>query len=226
MDNTNAQVWEKIFSSQAWGQYPESTIVRFLARNFANHPNRKEVKILELGAGPGVNLWLLTREGYSAFAIEFSPTAAEKAKQRLIKEGTQELLCEIKVGDYFEKLDEFKNDYFDAIIDYESLYCNPFARTQEIVKKAVAKLKKNGKFFSVTFSERTWGFEGTQVDYHAVVATEGPLANKGFSRFSTKEDVTSLFNNNELEITNLELIERHLGNERTVSEWVVEAIKK
>jgi phospholipid N-methyltransferase len=226
MNDSNAIVWEKIFSSQTWGQYPESTIVRFLARNFKEVKARNEIRVLELGAGPGVNLWLLTREGFSTYAIEFSATAAQKAKERLMKEGTVSNLKEIKVGDYFDKLDEFKPEFFDAIIDYESLYCNPFARTIEIIDKAVSKLKKGGKFFSVTFSDTTWGFEGSTVDYHAVEATEGPLANKGFSRYSTREDVLKMFDRDGLKVTSLELVERHLSNEKRVSEWVIEAEKK
>lgn len=226
MNNSNANVWEHIFATQTWGQYPESSVVRFLSRNFSQNPNRQDVRVLELGSGPGVNLWLLTREGYSAYAIEFSPTAAEKARARLKHEGTEALLREIKVGDYHEKLDEFQNNYFDAIIDYESLYCNPFERTNEIILKACAKLKKGGKFFSVTFTESTWGFDSKHVDYHAVMATEGPLINKGFSRFSTKDDVIRMFNHDSLVITNLELMERNLANGKKISEWVIEAEKK
>ncbi|MEZ5024861.1 MAG: class I SAM-dependent methyltransferase [Chitinophagales bacterium] len=225
LEGANSEIWEKIFLENEWGKYPESSLIRFVAKNFYKHPNRVDVKILELGSGPGANLWYLTREGFSAYAIEFTKIATEKSIKRLELEGTIKNLQQIKTGDYSILIDEFPDDYFDAVIDMESLYCNSFEKTKLIVGKIIQKLKNNGKFLSVTFAENCWGFEGDEVEYHAVVAEDGPLKGKGYSRYSTRQDIEALYGTQNLKIVNLERIEKHLNNGKVISEWVVESIK-
>ena len=48
-------IWEDIFSSQEWGKYSGESLIKFVARNFYKQ-NRSDIKILELGCGPGANL--------------------------------------------------------------------------------------------------------------------------------------------------------------------------
>ncbi len=81
-EKENLKIWENIFQNKEWGKYPPIPLVRFVAKNFYNVPNRKEIKILELGFGTGANLWYLAREGFSVYGIEGSKTAVEKAIKR------------------------------------------------------------------------------------------------------------------------------------------------
>ena len=67
--------WENIFASRGWGAYPPEELVRFIARNFRTVPDRSQVHVLEIGCGPGPNIWFLAREGYAAAGIDGSPTA-------------------------------------------------------------------------------------------------------------------------------------------------------
>jgi len=84
------------------------------------------------------------------------------------------------VGDYYEQLLKFNDGFFDAIVDVESLYCNSFERSKEIIEISLKKLKTGGRLFSQTFSKKTWGFqEIIDVEYHASYPTKGPLAAKG-----------------------------------------------
>ena len=64
--------WDKIFSTQEWGKYPGEELIRFIARNFYAAPNRKDIRILEVGCGTGANLWFLAKEGFNAFGIDGS----------------------------------------------------------------------------------------------------------------------------------------------------------
>jgi len=224
--DSNQEIWEKVFVENEWGKYPETALIRFIARNFYKSANRAKVNILELGCGPGANLWYLTREGFSVSAIEYSKTAAERGTARLRAENLIDRLSSIKIGDYFDAVSEFPNDFFDAVIDYESLYCNSFDKTKSIIDKVVQKLKPGGLFFSVTFADGTWGFEGEEKEYHAVFATEGPLADKGFSRYSTRDDVMTLYNTPRLELISLEKLEKQLNNGKSVKEWIVEARRR
>lgn len=221
--NENLQIWDEIFKKRSWGRYPPIPLVRFVARNFFALPQRQSVKILELGSGPGANLWFMAREGFTVYGIDGSPTACKIAKQRLKDEQLNDRIGQILVGDYFEQLDQFANEYFDAIIDVESLCCNPFERTKQIISRAFAKLKNGGRMFSITFADGTWGLEGEQVDYHAVYPIDGPLAGEGFNRFTTKEDIQNLYS--EAVLVSLERQELHFENGKKVSEWLIETLK-
>jgi hypothetical protein len=55
-------VWENIFSSIPWGKYPPEELIRFVARNFYAALQRNRIKLLEMGCGPGANLWYMARE--------------------------------------------------------------------------------------------------------------------------------------------------------------------
>lgn len=58
-------------------------MIRFIARNFYKVNNRESIKILEVGCGPGANLWYMNREGFTVYGIDGSETAIKKAEKRL-----------------------------------------------------------------------------------------------------------------------------------------------
>ncbi len=118
---TNEEIWENIFSNKEWGKYPSENLIRFIARNFYNVKNRNEIRILELGLGTGANLWFCAREGFRVSGIEWSKTGVERFQKRLDDENLSSQIDEIKIGDYEQKLDEFKDESFDAWIDSYSL---------------------------------------------------------------------------------------------------------
>lgn len=76
-------LWERVFSSQSWGNYPGEDFIRFVANNFYQNLNRGQVRILEVGCGPGANLWFMAREGFSVYGVDGSQTAIALAKSRL-----------------------------------------------------------------------------------------------------------------------------------------------
>jgi SAM-dependent methyltransferase len=131
----------------------------------------------------------------------------------------------VLTGDYAEKLDEFEDSYFDAIIDIESLYCNSFEKSRKIVEICFSKLKPGGLMLSQTFSDKTWGLEGDEVGYHAVLPIDGPMAHKGYTRYTTKEDIDKLYKLENNKIKNIELQELHLNNGKPISEWIIEVEK-
>jgi SAM-dependent methyltransferase len=222
--NDNLQIWDEIFKKRSWGKYPPIPLVRFVARNFFAVPDRRSVRILELGSGPGANLWFMAREGFCVYGIDGSPAACEIASQRLRDEKLDNRVGRIVVGDYFDQLDQFADDYFDAIIDVESLCCNPFERTRQIIARAFSKLNSGGRMFSIAFADGTWGLEGENVDHHALYPVEGPLAGEGFNRFTTREDIEELYKCASL--ANLERQELLFENGHKVCEWLIETQKR
>ena len=140
----NIKLWDEIYQSNEWGKYPPVPVIRFIAKNFYKDKNRKEIKILELGSGTGANLWFCAREGFSVYGIDGSLTAVSRMLERFKDENLTDMLIGSSVGDYYDQLHKLQDNYFDAIIDAESLYCNSFERSKEIVKSAFDKLKTGG----------------------------------------------------------------------------------
>lgn len=225
MQNENLEVWEKIFQYNEWGKYPSVPVIRFVARNFYKVKNRKEIKILEIGSGTGANLWFCAREGFSVIGLEGSQTAIDRMENRFKDENLTSFIIDMKAGDYFNTLDEIEDNSIDAIIDSESLCCNPFSYCQQVIAKSFDKLKSGGVFMSLTFAEGTWGFGGCEVDYHAEMPTTGPLGGKGFNRYTTRDDIEKLY---KLENNIIERVERQEyfhSEEEIVKEWIIELKK-
>jgi SAM-dependent methyltransferase len=218
-------VWEQIFSSRPWGKYPGEDLIRFIARNFYQVPDRGSVKIVELGCGPGANIWYLAREGFSFCGIEGSASAVAIAEARLNEEVPGwRARGKFITGDLVMSVP--KGELFDAAIDVEAACCNSFADAQRIYDAAAAALKPNGKLFVRTFATGTWG-EGTgrkNADKEWFCA-EGPLAGTGLGRFTDKDDLPVLLR--AFNIDSIGLITRedsHSG--KPVREWIVSATKK
>ncbi|MFK2827248.1 class I SAM-dependent methyltransferase [Bacillus sp. B190/17] len=217
------QTWEKIFQSQEWGKYPSEDLIRFIARNFYQELNRKDVKILEVGCGTGANLWYIAREGFSVYGIDGSKTAIDKAIDRLNIE-VPSWSGNLKVGD-IESL-PFENNTFDAVIDVEAIYANNYENSKEIYNEINRVLKIGGKLYSRTFATKCWGDEtGLNIGYNTWIPIVGPLNNKGIARFTAREDIDDLLSN--FAIIELEKIERTFNRlEEKVIEWIIVGMKK
>ena len=155
--NKNLEIWEDIFQNNEWGKYPSLAVVRFVARNFYKAPNRKDIRILELGCGTGANLWYCAREGFSVIGLDGSKTAINTMISRFNAEHLNSNLIYARDGDYSLTIEDIEDDSLDAIIDVESLYCNSFSKTRQIIQKSFKKLKVGGKMMSQTFSDDTLG---------------------------------------------------------------------
>ncbi|MCR9203342.1 MAG: class I SAM-dependent methyltransferase [Halobacteriovoraceae bacterium] len=218
------KVWNDIFGGRDWGKYPPLNLVRFVARNYYNALSRKDVRFLELGSGPGANLWYLANEGFTVHGIEGSSVAVDKSLSRLKECNLENLIGKVIADDYSRPL-PFESNSLDAVIDIESLYCNKLDSSRKIVEEVFRVLKPGGKFFSMTFTEETWGLCGEEVDYHAVYAEEGPMKNAGLSRYTTREDIDILYKLDNNKIVSIEKQVRYLPTDHIIGEWVIEVQK-
>ncbi|MBT8568326.1 class I SAM-dependent methyltransferase [Polynucleobacter paneuropaeus] len=218
------EVWSKIFTSQAWGKYPSEELIRFVAKNFYKADDRSRIRILELGCGPGANLWFLEREGFSFVGIDGSKDAIQQASERL------DLECpnwrhksRLIVGDVSSY--EFMEEEFDAIIDHECVYCMPFDVSQNIYSRSHKYLKTGGVMFVRTFATDTWGYgTGEKVGEDMYICDDGPLAGKGPSRFTALEQIKGLFSS----FSNIEIdkiTKTYNGLDNVISEWIIVAKK-
>lgn len=217
-------IWDNVFINHTWGKYPSEDLIRFIARTFYGVPNRSQVRFLELGCGPGANLWYLAREGFRFVGIDGSATAIAQASQRLDEEclGWRDH-SELHIGDVGNL--PFPTETFDAVIDNECVYCNSYESSERIYSEAYRVLNKGGSLFVRTFASGCWGDgTGQPAGHNAWFCAEGPLEGKGFSRFTSLDELPMLLEGFELRDT--ELISRS-ANERkhVITEWIVNAIK-
>ena len=75
---------------------PKKALSVLLLGNFYQHQFRSQVKILEVGCGPGANIWYLAREGFDVYGIDGSSTGIAKAQAFLKKEN---LNAHLSIGD-------------------------------------------------------------------------------------------------------------------------------
>src|SRR5689334_7521108 len=108
--------WDEFYTHSKAGRYPTEDLIRFVARNFFSVPDRKQVKILEIGCGTGPNLWFLAREGFTVAGIDGSRVALEEAQRYLSREG---LSAQLDRGDVTAL--PYIDQSFDAVIDLECL---------------------------------------------------------------------------------------------------------
>ncbi len=216
-------VWEEVFQKQAWGKYPGEDLIRFVARNFYSAESRKDIKILEVGCGPGANLWYMAKEGFEIYGIDGSNTAIEQARARLDSE-CPNWSGQLLVGDISAL--PFPDEFFDAVIDNGAVTCNSYENSISIYSEMARVAKKQGKLFSRTLAKGTWGDEtGEQVGYNAYIVDEGPLLGKGYIRFAKYDDIETLVR--DFSIQEIQLISReYMDVRKAVKEWVIIGEKK
>lgn len=185
-------LWDDVFAGRAWGKYPPEDLIRFVARNYYRHPDRASVKILEVGCGPGANLWYLAREGFSAFGIDGSDVAIARARARLASENLQ---ADLKVGDINALDSLYPKATFDAVVDVGCLVCFTAAGQKAALGRIGGLLKPGGRVFSRLFGRGSWGDgDGTEIEPGTFTdITAGPLAGIGRVRFCSIDEVRSLF---------------------------------
>jgi len=210
-------VWEKTFSTQEWGKYPAEPLIRFIAKNFY-HRRRNQINILEIGCGPGPNIWYFAREGFNAYGIDISETAINKAKTRMKTEG---LTAELYVGSIMKL--PFNNDLFDCVVDNECLYCNTLFDTEVIMQEIKRVIKDNGLFFSRTLGDDMYvGKTQTKVgrlEYKDI--SDGPIAGKGLARLMDKTGISSLYGGF-FTVRSIDKLEYTIDNSSVkVSEWII-----
>ena len=212
--------WNKVFRKYEWGKYPSEPLIRFIGKNYKKSINNKKLKVLEIGCGTGANLWYLSKQSFQTYGVDGSSVALAKAKKLLKEHNANSELIKTDII----KL-PFPNEYFDLIIDIECLYSNSFAKSKIILNEINRVLKKNGKFFSLSFSTKTTGYN-TGKRYKDEKNTfinlkKGPLKNDyGLIRFMNKSDIKKLYNI--FSIVNLEKVSRTYDNlSCLIEEWII-----
>lgn len=219
----NLEHWNSIFSSRTWGRYPPVELVRFIARNFFNVHDRRVVRILEIGCGPGPNVWFMAREGFSVSGIDGSAAAIEQLRARLLSENIVFDADEFVVSN-FARL-PWPDEVFDAVVDVEALYANQIDTVRAALKEAHRVLKPGGLIFSQMFGPRTTGWgTGNQIEPNTSAnPVSGPCAGLGATHFFSEEEISEMFQ--AFRDVNKGWVHRSETDGGEVFEWVTTARK-
>jgi SAM-dependent methyltransferase len=220
-DSTWDPVWEEIFKRREWGRYPPEHIVRFVALNFGRATNRGSVHLLEIGCGPGANVWFMAHEGFAVSGIDGSATAIQKANQRLAGEG---LSADLRVGDFAEL--PWPDSCFDGVVENASLYTNPWSNIRQALHEVHRVLKPESLLLSTFFTDKTWGYgQGDMIETDGFInLREGPLAGAGFCLFLKRARVADLFG--DFAEINVERVSHTLDGEQHLIEQFVITCRK
>lgn len=201
------QHWDDKFKARGWGRYPPEDLVRFMARNYTGIDHAK-VSVLEIGCGPGANLWFLHREGYKVSGIDGSPVAIHDATARLDRENKaiNTAAADLQLGN-FSKL-PWPESQFDLVLDIFALYANAL----DVIHKSVAEidrvLKPGGFVYAKFWGRNTTGCgEGKEIEpgtYDEIPA--GPCQDMGISHFFDRQEIVQLFNG--FEVVAIDVINR------------------
>jgi SAM-dependent methyltransferase len=211
-------LWEGIFSTRPWGKYPPEELIRFVARNHYQAPDRKAVRFLEVGFGMAANLWYLAREGFSVYGVEGAATGVEVSRKRLDAE-VPGWHGELVVGDIMKL--PFEAESFDVVLDVAAICCNSWEDSQQIYREMHRVCKPGGRLFSKTFASGYWGDgTGAAAGRDCWYPAEGPLIGVGMVRFTPKEDVPALIH--PFRLDDLDLVTRTMnGGLKETKVWVI-----
>lgn len=187
--------WEKIFASRLWGAYPPEELIRFIARTFRHMLNKSEIHVLEIGCGPGPNIWYLVREGFTVAGIDGSPTAIHQAKERLVADGLphEKPRVDLKVGNFASL--PWADECFDAVVDVEALYANSMGTIKNSITEIRRTLKPEGVFFGKMFGTQTSGSDSGEMIEAGTIRNPqtGPCAGNDIAHFFVREEFDELF---------------------------------
>lgn len=150
----------KSFDNKSWeeniykkgkhlNKYPYDIVVSIIARTFFGilQKNRKKIKVLDLGCGGGNNAKFFSENGFDVYGIDASKVAIETAKDRFKEWG---LKANFVQGNILNL--PYKDNYFDIVLDRESLYMNNYEDLKDALKEVYKKMKKGGMFISFFYN--------------------------------------------------------------------------
>lgn len=186
--------WDDKFRTRSWGRYPPEDLVRFMGRNF-RHVDKHGVRVLEVGCGPGANIWFMHREGFAVHGIDISEAAIGIALARLQAENADSPAppADLRVGN-FSSL-PWPDAHFDVVVDIFALYANTSAVIRQALGEIQRVLKPGGLFYTKVWGRNTTGYglgreleDGTYDDI-----PEGPCRQMGVSHFFSRPEIDEVF---------------------------------
>jgi ubiquinone/menaquinone biosynthesis C-methylase UbiE len=207
-------------------KYPNEELIRFLFREFQfrKEPKpEKGVRVLELGCGPGANLWAIAKEGFDAYGIDLSPRAIELCRRMLSHWGVR---AEVTVADMREI--PFGDKTFDAVVDIFSGFCLGEEAFVACLREVQRVLKRKGKFFSYAPSTNSDTFRdylpSQKIEPYTLAGIQRKSSpyygNDYLFRFIPPLRYRDVLTENGWKVTYLEIVSRTFNSTKEYAEFV------
>jgi SAM-dependent methyltransferase len=221
----NQVIWEDRYSREiVLNRYPFNQIVSFILRNYGKC-DRSKTRILDYGCGGGNHSVFLLKEGFDVYGIDYSNSAILHTLGIIRKDGftpnEDNFICQ----DFLTL--PFQDNFFDAVIDRQSLDQNPSSILQKLVNEIHRVIKPSGRYFGINFSnnhpELKFGSHSGNNDYSEF--STGLFEGIGSRHFFSASELKRLFNMFILEelkeVKEISLINKNSGN----AEFIIQARK-
>jgi ubiquinone/menaquinone biosynthesis C-methylase UbiE len=185
--------WSNNYLNKRYNIYPYDRVVSFILKSYSNI-DRSNIKILDVGCGGGNHLKFLADEGFDYYGIDGSEISINISKKLLDNKYKNNKLY----NSNFTNM-PFRNEYFDSIIDRQSMGHNKIVDIEKIINEFFRILKIGGTIHSHVFGQNDPGFkygncvgkndfenfsEGNFTKSHLVHAFESNEILSLFSKFS------------------------------------------
>jgi ubiquinone/menaquinone biosynthesis C-methylase UbiE len=209
--------------------YPNEALIQFLASRYFRLPleERGQIRILEVGAGSGANLWMIAKEGFDTYGIDSSQAGLDLAKHHL---QTKWNVSATLVTASFTSL-PFDDNFFDAVVDVVSLQHLCLADTPAAFREIHRTLKRDGTFFSYRLSDHSIMFAQTDEERIDAATLKNisnpamPLANNGPISFWSPALAHDYYKRAGFKMESIERIGRTYPNAHFVEYLALAAVK-
>ena len=183
--------WNNNYIAGRANRYPYDSVVSFVLRNFGGAPpeERKRIRILDLGCGGGNHVKFASDEGFDAYGVDGSPEAVRLTRELLGESESAKVVVA-----YFHDM-PFASNYFDCVIDRQSIGHNRAEDIPDIVLEIRRILQPGGLYFGHVFGSETTAFrygeplgKGDYQDFK-----DGNFKRSHFVHAFDEEQITKLF---------------------------------
>jgi ubiquinone/menaquinone biosynthesis C-methylase UbiE len=143
--------WNENYQGGRLNRYPFDQVVSFVLGNYATS-NRSNVKIIDMGCGGGNHVKFLADEGFDFYGVDGSEKSIELTRDFVgaASEG------KLTVADFTNL--PYESDFFDALIDRQSMGHNSVSDISLIVNEIYRILKSGGRYHGHVFGIKDAGF--------------------------------------------------------------------
>lgn len=210
-------------------RYPNESLIQFLASRYfrLSEPERKSIRLLEVGCGSGANLWMMAKEGFNTHGMDSSAKGLELARQHLGEKWG--VAADLRVGSFTQL--PYEDNYFDAVVDVVSLQHINLDDSRLALQEICRVLKPGGAFFSYRLSDHSVMYEhsgGGRIDAATldnIADASLPLANSGLISFGSPALARLMYQEVGLEVETIERVGRTYSNGAYVEYLAIQAGK-
>lgn len=224
LKNKNVKIWnDRYNSNQNIAKYPFDQIISLVMQRFKDKKERESSNILDYGCGGGNNFWFLAREGFEAYACDVASSAIEMTKRRM--EDEKIILPEDRYRLLEGEILPFPDQFFNAIIDRESLCQSTWSEIQSRIREFRRILKPGGWYLGINFTCHHPDIRHADAlgDGDWYKFKEGSFKDQGTRHFFSINEIKHIFADWHIESVAELRINSILGIQDETSEYIIAA---